>query len=82
MVGLAPNTQHAPEVKDAAVVDLCTRTGNGLAIAQSVGVYRPTLYIGRINYSVVRPQQPFSDVKILRRHQPQKVDVTRFDRHL
>ena len=40
----ALNTQHAPEVKTTAFVELCTRTGNALAIAQSVGVCRPTLY--------------------------------------
>ena len=44
MVGRAPNTQHAPKVKNAAVVELCTRTGSAGVIAQSVGVCRPTLY--------------------------------------
>ena len=44
MVGRAPNTQHAPEVKNAAVVELCARTGSAGVIAQSVGVCRPTLY--------------------------------------
>lgn len=44
MVGRAPNVQHPPEIKNAAVVELCTRTTNALSIAQSVGVCRPTLY--------------------------------------
>ena len=44
MVGRAPNIQHPPETKNAAVVELCTRTTNALTIAQSVGVCRPTLY--------------------------------------
>lgn len=44
MVGRAPNVLHPPEIKNAAVVELCTRTTNALAIAKSVGVCRPTLY--------------------------------------
>nr|CBA28290.1 Probable transposase for insertion sequence element IS1353 [Curvibacter putative symbiont of Hydra magnipapillata] len=44
MVGRAPNVQHPPETKNAAVVELCTRTTNALTIAESVGVFRPTLY--------------------------------------
>jgi putative transposase len=44
MVGRAPNTQHPPEVKNAAVLELCTRTSSALTIAESVGVCRPTLY--------------------------------------
>ena len=44
IVGRAPNVQHLPEIKNAAVVKLCTRTTNAQTIAQSVGVCRPTLY--------------------------------------
>ena len=44
IVGRAPNVQHPPEVKNAAVVELCTRMTNAQIIAQSVGVCRPTLY--------------------------------------
>lgn len=44
MVGRAPNVQHPPESKNAAVVELCTRTTSALTIAESVGVCRPTLY--------------------------------------
>ena len=44
MEGRAPNTQHPPEVKNAAVLDLCTRTTSARSIAESVGVCRPTLY--------------------------------------
>ena len=44
IVGRAPNVQHPPKIKNAAVVELCTRTTNVQAIAQSVGVCRPTLH--------------------------------------
>ncbi len=44
IVGRAPNVQHPPETKNAAVVELCTRTTSALTIAESVGVCRPTLY--------------------------------------
>ncbi len=44
IVGRAPNVQHPPEIKNAAVVELCTRTTNAQTIARSVGVCRPTLY--------------------------------------
>ena len=44
MVGRAPNTQHPAEVKNAAVLELCTRTTDALTIAHAVGVCRPTLY--------------------------------------
>ena len=44
IVGRAPNVQHSPAIKNAAVVEFCTRTTNAQTIAQSVGVCRPTLY--------------------------------------
>lgn len=44
MVGRASNIQHPPETKNAAVVELFTRTTNALTIAESVGVCSPTLY--------------------------------------
>jgi transposase InsO family protein len=44
MVGRASNVQHSREIKNAAVVELCTGTTNAQSIAQSVGVCRPTLY--------------------------------------
>lgn len=44
IVGRAPNVLHPPEIKNAAVVELCTRTTNAQTIAQSVGVCRPALY--------------------------------------
>jgi transposase InsO family protein/transposase-like protein len=44
MLGRAPNVLHPAETKNAAVVELCTRTTNALTIAQTVGVCRPTLY--------------------------------------
>jgi len=44
VVGRVPNVKDEPEIKNAAVVELCTRTTNAQAISQSVGVCRPTLY--------------------------------------
>lgn len=44
MVGRAPNIKYPTEVKNAAVLELCTRTTSALTIAESVGVCRPTLY--------------------------------------
>ena len=44
IMGRAPNVQHPPAIKNAAVVELRTRTTNAQTIAQSVGVCRPTLY--------------------------------------
>lgn len=44
MVGRAPNVQHAVELKNAAVVELCTRTTSAQEIADKVSVCRPTLY--------------------------------------
>jgi len=65
MVGRAPNTQHPAEVKNAAVLELCTRTTDALTIAHSVGVCRPTLYnwknqlLGReVSASMKRRQAP------------------------
>ena len=65
MVGRAPNIQHSAEVKNAAVLELCTRTTDALTIADSVGVCRPTLYswknqlLGReVSASMMRRQAP------------------------
>ena len=44
IVGRVTNAQHPLEIKNAAVVELCTRKTNARTIAQSVGVCRPTLY--------------------------------------
>ena len=35
---------HSPEVKQAAVIDLCTRQTSAQAVAQKLAVSRPTLY--------------------------------------
>jgi len=43
-VGRAANVQHAPEFKNAAVIDFCTRKTSAQAIAQKLAVSRPTLY--------------------------------------
>ena len=44
MAGRSPNVHQPSEIKNAEVVELCTKTTNALAIEQSVGVCRPTLY--------------------------------------
>ena len=44
LVERAPNVLYRPEIKNAVVVKLCTRTNNAQFIAQSVGMCRPTLY--------------------------------------
>ena len=44
VIGRAANVQHSPELKVAAVIELCTRTTNAQAIAQKLAVCRPTLY--------------------------------------
>jgi putative transposase len=44
LVGRSPNVQHSQELKNAAVIELCTRTTSAQAIAQSLAVCRPTLY--------------------------------------
>ena len=44
IVGRAPNVQHPQELKNAAVIELCTRTTSAKVIAQKLAVCRPTLY--------------------------------------
>jgi putative transposase len=44
LVGKVRDTPLTPEVRRAAVVDLCTRRGNAEAVALKVGVCRETLY--------------------------------------
>jgi transposase InsO family protein/transposase-like protein len=44
IVGRAPNIQHPQEIKNAAVIELCTRKTSAKAIAQKLAVCRPTLY--------------------------------------
>jgi transposase-like protein len=44
MVGRAANVQHSLELKNAAVIDLCTRETSAQVIAQKLAVCRPTLY--------------------------------------
>ena len=81
MVGRAPNTQHAPEVKNAAVVDLCTRTGNALAIAQSVGVCRPTLYNWK-NQLLGREASASMKRRQNSRPTPNQKDLTELEQHV
>jgi len=44
VVGRAGSVSRPPELKKAAVLELCTRQGSAQAIAQRLGVSRPTLY--------------------------------------
>lgn len=44
VVGSSGNVDRSPELKKAAVLELCTRQGSALALAQSLGVSRPMLY--------------------------------------
>ena len=43
-VGKAPGVQHSPELKQAAVIELCTRQASAGAVAQKLAVSRPTPY--------------------------------------
>jgi transposase InsO family protein/transposase-like protein len=43
-VGRTDGKVHPPEVKQAAVIALCTRQESAQAVAQKLGVCRPTLY--------------------------------------
>src|SRR3546814_17837668 len=42
VVGRAGSVTRAPELKKAAVLELCTRQGSARAVAQKIGVSRPT----------------------------------------
>ena len=44
VVGKAAGVPHSPEIKQAAVIELCTRQVSAQAIAQKLAVSRPTLY--------------------------------------
>ena len=44
VVGKAGAVLHSPEVKQAAVIELCTRQTSAGAVAQKLAVSRPTLY--------------------------------------
>jgi transposase InsO family protein/transposase-like protein len=65
VVGKATGVRHARELKQKAVIDLCTRQDSGQAVAQKIGVSRPTLYnwknqlLGReVPASMKRPKNP------------------------
>ena len=81
MVGRAPNVQHPPEIKNAAVVELCTRTTNAQTIAQSVGVCRPTLYnwknqlIGRETSASMKRHNDSGSA-------PKQKDLTELEQHV
>jgi len=44
IVGRAPNVQHPLALKNAAVIELCTRNTSAQEIAEKLAVCRPTLY--------------------------------------
>ncbi|MDR6208068.1 transposase-like protein [Paraburkholderia graminis] len=52
-VGSVPKSQ---KVKQAAVIELCTREQSARVVAEKAGVSRPTCIAGRISYSVERFQ--------------------------
>ena len=62
VLGKAAVVQHAPELKQAAVIALCTRQVSAQAIAQKLAVNRPTLYnwknqlLGRETASTIKCQ--------------------------
>jgi transposase InsO family protein/transposase-like protein len=67
IVGKAGSVPKPREVKQAAVIDLCTRDGSASVVAQKIGVSRPTLYnwknklLGReVPASMKRPKIPAS----------------------
>jgi transposase InsO family protein/transposase-like protein len=44
LVSKAVGVRHSRELKQVAVIDLCTRQESGQVVAQRIGVSRPTLY--------------------------------------
>ena len=44
VVGKAGGVQHSPELKQAAVIELCTRQVSAQGVAHKLAVSRPTLY--------------------------------------
>lgn len=78
VVGRAGSVPRPPELKKAAVLELCTRQGSARAVAQRLGVSRPTLYNWKNN--LVGPEVPAS----MKRHkdlppepQPERAELER-----
>ena len=75
VVGRAPNVQHPLELKNAAVIELCTRTTSAQEIAEKVAVCRPTLYnwknqlLGREAPASMKPSKDSESV-------PEKTQLT------
>lgn len=44
VLGKASGIRHTPELRQTAVIDLCTRRGSADEVAKKIGVSRPTLY--------------------------------------
>ena len=57
-VGKAGGVSQPRELKQAAVIELCTREESAQVVAQRIGVSRPTLYNWKISYSIVRFRHP------------------------
>jgi transposase InsO family protein/transposase-like protein len=81
IVGRAPNVQHPQELKNAAVVELCTRTTSAQAIAQSLAVCRPTLYnwknqlLGREASASMKRHKDSGPI-------PKQIDLTELQQHV
>lgn len=64
VVARAESLARPPAMKKAAVIDLCTRQGGARAVAQELGVSRPTLYNWK--NQLLGPEKPAS---MKRRHE-------------
>ena len=78
VVGRAGSVPRSPELKKTAVVELCTRQGSAKAIAQKLGVSRPTLYNWK--NQLAGPEVPPSmkrQKKLLSEPQPERAQLER-----
>jgi transposase-like protein len=81
MVCRAPNIKHSPEVKNAAVLELCTSKTDALTVAESVGMCRPTLYnwknqlLGREATASIKRRQTSQAA-------PKRKDLTELEQHV
>jgi transposase-like protein len=58
IVGKAGNTPKPQKMKQAAVIELCSREESAHVVAQKIGVSMPTLYNWKTKYSVARFRHP------------------------
>ena len=74
ITGRAANPRHAPEVKTAAVVELCTRQIPAQAIAEKLAISRPTLYNWK-NQLLGREAPPFMKYQSDSNPNPEKTEM-------